>query len=117
MSPTPKSGDPNGDVWRSQPELVREFHGIRPKYEQLAAEVAYILEKAISASAIEYSAITHRGKTLDSFVEKLERKKYGNPLEEVTDLAGIRIVYLYTSDSLQVENVIRTEFNVIERLD
>jgi putative GTP pyrophosphokinase len=108
---------PTRDIWQSQPDLVRQFLSARPKYEQLAAEVAYILEKAVSAAAVEYSTVTNRAKTLNSFVEKLERKDYIQPLEQVTDLAGVRIVYLYMSDFAQIEEIIRTEFLLVERVD
>ena len=79
--------------------------------------VAYILEKTVKASALEYSAITFRAKTIDSFCVKALRKKYSDPLDEITDFAGVRIVYLYNSDGPKLETLIEREFEIIEKIN
>jgi putative GTP pyrophosphokinase len=109
--------DSTGDIWITRPQLVRDFLERRPRYEQLAAEVAYIFEKAVAASGVEYSTITFRAKSLNSFIEKLHRKDYASPLEEITDLAGVRLVYLYTTDFPRIEKVVKEQFVVVERVD
>jgi len=103
-------------TWSENPDLVREFIDSRPQYEQLCSEVAYILDKRLDAQEIEVSAITCRAKSLKSFTEKLTRKNYACP-EDVTDIAGVRLVYLYKSDRSQIEKLIEAEFDVIEKVD
>lgn len=63
------------------------------------------------------SAITSRAKTLYSFLEKLQRKQYESPFDELTDLAGVRVVCLYRSDIEKVAEIIRSEFVIAEDVD
>lgn len=104
------------DLWDRQPQVIRKFLEARPRYEKLGEEVAYILETAARAAAIEFAAVNFRAKTLDSFCEKVTRKKYAEPLKQVTDIGGVRIVYLYKSDRKKLEAVIEKEFKVIEKI-
>lgn len=108
-----KSSDP----WVSSPDLVREFMGVRPSYEELCREVEYILRKRLGGSDVEISAVTSRAKTLNSFLGKLVRKSYADPLSEVTDLAGVRVVCLYLDDIPAIDQIINDEFRVVERVD
>jgi ppGpp synthetase/RelA/SpoT-type nucleotidyltranferase len=71
----------------------------------------------MNESTIEYSAVTSRAKSLNSFAEKISRKQYVNPLQEITDLAGVRLVFLYKSDRQKIEKIIESEFEIIEKLD
>ena len=111
--PTPSSPD----VWRSSPDLIRKFIESRPDYEQLCSEVSYILEKRLGERRIEVASISHRAKKLESFLEKFERKSYGSPLDEITDLAGVRVVCLYVNDIAEIEGIVEKEFIVFEKID
>ena len=109
--------DELGRTWDEHPEVIRAFIEIRPQYEQLCNEVAYILTKRMDETGIEYSAVTYRAKTLKSFAEKLSRKQYNEPFKNITDLAGVRLVYLYKSDRVRIEGIIESEFKVEEKID
>lgn len=50
-------------------------------------------------------------------MEKLDRKFYEDPLKEITDLAGTRVVCLYVDDIALIERIVRKEFVVIEKVD
>lgn len=104
-------------IWDEKPEVIRSFIEIRPQYEQLCSEINYILTKRMKDSGIEYSAITNRAKTLKSFAEKLSRKHYDKPFKEVSDIAGVRLVYLYKNDFPAIEKIIKTELEVLEKVD
>lgn len=104
-------------VWEERPDVIRRFLKERPQYEQLCAEMAYILQKRLSEAGIEFSAVIHRAKSLESFAEKIIRKEYKDPFTEITDVAGVRVVYLYTSDFPKIEQIISSEFAVIEKVD
>jgi ppGpp synthetase/RelA/SpoT-type nucleotidyltranferase len=105
------------DIWLQNPEIIRRFLEVRRDYEHLCAEVEYILRKKIADQGIETSSITSRAKTLNSFLDKLQRKHYDDPFEQVTDLAGTRVVCLYHSDIAKVAKIIHTEFVVAEDKD
>ena len=104
-------------IWTKQPEVIKAFLAQRSGYEQLCAEVAYILRKRLDEWDVEYAAVTFRAKTLKSFLEKFIRKNYKEPFEEITDFAGVRVVCLYRSDIAQIEEIVREEFEVIEKVD
>jgi putative GTP pyrophosphokinase len=103
--------------WSQRPADVRAFLEQQPKYQKLCEEVAYVLERAIRNKRVEYASVSFRPKTLTSFCEKVNRKVYKKPLEENTDFAGVRIVYLYASDRNKIESLITKEFTVIEKID
>jgi putative GTP pyrophosphokinase len=105
------------DIWRERPDLIRVFLSERHLYEQLAAEVAYILKTRLAANGIEIAAVTHRAKDLESFVEKISRKSYKEPLREITDRGGVRVVHLYAGDQSQILAAIEREFVVVEHVD
>jgi putative GTP pyrophosphokinase len=104
-------------VWHSNPETIRQFLEQRPDYEQLCAEIAYILRKRLSQADIEISTVTNRAKTLKSFLEKITRKEYSKPFIDITDFAGVRVVYLYEQDLNKIESIIKKEFTIIEKVD
>ncbi len=65
-------------------------------------------------------AISVRAKSVERFVEKASRKsadgslKYANPLDDIQDQIGARIVVFYKSDVDAVTELVVREFNVIE---
>jgi putative GTP pyrophosphokinase len=105
------------DPWHSDPDLVRQVVERRPDYEHLVDEVVYILRKRLADAALQVSSVSGRAKTLKSFLEKVQRKSYDAPLEEVTDFAGVRVVCLYREDVARIEAIIRHEFDVMEKVD
>ena len=104
-------------VWAEKPEIIRLFLDRRSNYEKLCAEVAYILNRELNKSEIEFSTITYRAKTLDSFLEKIQRKGYADPINEVTDLAGVRVVCLYVDDLPKLEEIVRAHFETVDKVD
>jgi ppGpp synthetase/RelA/SpoT-type nucleotidyltranferase len=98
-------------------EQCQKYTQLKPSYERLAHEIQFALEKQLRVAEIEFSAVTHRAKTEESLEKKLKIKSYSNLLEEVTDLAGVRIVYLYSNDFKRIEEIISNEFEVIETVD
>lgn len=107
----------SGDAWSNQPEIVRRFMEQHDGYVQLASEVNYTLTKLLQKADIKVAAVTCRAKSLESFLEKIDRKTYRDPFEEITDFAGARVVCFYADDLPKIESLIRQEFNVAEKDD
>ncbi len=80
------------EIWQNNPIIIRQYLDIRRDYDQLCTEVEYILRKQVINCEIEISSISSRAKTLNSFLEKIQRKNYDNSFEQLTDLAGVRVV-------------------------
>ena len=104
-------------TWLDNSITIKTFLDKRSNYEQLCQEVAYILENVIEIGDIEYSSISFRAKSLKSFLEKIVRKTYHDPFVEITDFAGVRLVFLYNSDFSKIEKIINETFKVIEKVD
>ena len=104
-------------AWSRDPSMIRRFIEQRPHYEQLCDEVAYTLSELLKNAGITVAAISFRVKTLESFLEKVQRKPFRDPFAEITDFAGARVVCFYPDDILRIEDVIRLEFEVREKED
>ncbi|TKE73190.1 hypothetical protein FCV54_25065 [Vibrio sp. F12] len=96
---------------------MKKFYENHSKYQSLCSEVEFILKKKLSGSDVEVSSISARAKTEASFCEKIFRKGYENPFEEITDFAGARVVYLYSQDKKVIESIVESEFEIIEKVD
>ncbi|MBT4390188.1 MAG: hypothetical protein HOD32_10835, partial [Nitrospina sp.] len=68
-------------IWDDQPDVIRKFLDLRPNHEKLCEEVTYIIKKLLQTNDLEHSAITWRAKKIDSFCDKLGRKKYEDPFK------------------------------------
>ena len=100
----------------STKDAAAEYGKLRPQYEQFAARVSDLLSILLAEKSVHVHAIEHRAKTLDSFRDKLNRpgKKYDNPMEELTDLAGLRIIVYHPEVVKLVEEIVRSEFTIDE---
>jgi ppGpp synthetase/RelA/SpoT-type nucleotidyltranferase len=56
-------------------------------------------------------------KQVSSLEEKIQRKTYVSPLDQITDLAGVRVVCNYEPDLAAVSYVIRAAFQIEEEID
>lgn len=104
-------------VWRDNPEFLKEYYAHIDEYALLAKEIEYILKTSIFNNNIKVASISSRTKTVDSFCEKIHRKAYCDPIKNITDFAGVRIVYLYTEDLFKIRGLIEHEFKIIEVVD
>ncbi len=95
----------------------RQYEELMPQYSRLCKVVEDVLTRRIKEQQIKTSLITSRPKTYESFKSKIKRKPYKDPLGEITDLAGARVVCLYAPDLKRIENIIYKEFDVLEKVD
>ena len=80
------------------------FHEFTDKLQKLTHE---LLQKHKIDAKIE-----HRTKSIESSLVKIQKKGYRNPLEEITDLVGIRIIAYYKEDVDRIGEIIIREFDV-----
>lgn len=83
-------------------------------YQSLEQEVKFIITEFLKDNKIKYERIESRIKTKESFLDKIERKNYVKPFEEMRDILGVRIIFLFLSDLKSFEKDIRTLFDIIE---
>ncbi len=93
---------------------VERFAQKREQYVKFAEWLKEILEKA-GVRYAPLSIVQARAKTVSSFAEKIIRKdKYSDPLKEVTDLCGARIVVHFQSQVLKICEFIKNNFIIDE---
>jgi ppGpp synthetase/RelA/SpoT-type nucleotidyltranferase len=90
---------------------------VRPLYERLAQETQHILGTKLAEAGLAPVSIINRPKTIESFDAKIARKHYTDPLAQMTDLAGVRVVCSYESELATVAETVEANFDVRERID
>jgi len=97
---------------------VEVYRKLFPAYESFTTRIESLLEELLRAEMIKAHFTESRAKSVDSFSEKNRRpgKSFANPIDEMPDLAGIRIVLYYLDDVTKVGKLIKKEFSVIEEV-
>lgn len=92
----------------------KEYRKKHPTYKEFASRLKDLLTSLLKTE--NYHLIECRAKTPESFCEKITRKnnKYKNPLDEITDKIGLRVIVYYPKDVEKVVNVIRENFRIDE---
>jgi putative GTP pyrophosphokinase len=98
-------------------EVSETYSKVRDKYDTLGINLVQALVQFLKENDIKVLAVNYRVKDKDSFVEKIDRKKYEKPFDECEDLCGIRIICYYHSDVDKIAKIIKPEFEVLENQD
>ncbi len=97
----------------------------REFYVALSNAVQQLIRECLSRRGIKVQGVDARAKSVDSFTAKAsspsdhdpEVPKYQDPLVEIDDLAGVRIVAFFPRSLDEIEAMISDEFDVFERSD
>lgn len=85
---------------------------VLPKHELLERSVSSIVENLLKSNGVDYLAVTGRVKSSESVVQKIKRKGYKDPVSQLTDLTGIRIIVFFESQVSRVAELINQTFNI-----
>lgn len=93
--------------------VLAEYDNKHSLYKDFTSEVERLLNSFLIDNGIKCNAITSRLKDRDSLIEKIDRKndKYQN-LDNITDIAGIRVITYFAEDVDKVANIIEREFTI-----
>lgn len=113
------------DFEAHQAEAEDRYRRIRGTYQDFAGTVEDILVRSLKHAEVLVHSIESRAKEIDSFGKKAaspdpedpERPKYENPLRDITDLAAARVITFFLLSLKEVDDVIKKEFEIIERND
>src|SRR6266436_3824306 len=94
-------------------DAVLAFRESRPHYEEFLNRIRESITTLLRNARIRTDSIQHRIKTVESLSRKMARpgKSYSK-LEEVPDLAGLRVIVYHREDVDRVVEVIQKEFDV-----
>ena len=121
----PQSETPRFDFEAHSRSAVEQYSKKRSKYQEFAQTVRDILADSIKGKNLRVNDIQFRAKEIESFGKKAkapsdqhpEEPKYKNPLAEITDMAGVRVITFFPRTVLEVCQCIEEEFDVIEKVD
>jgi ppGpp synthetase/RelA/SpoT-type nucleotidyltranferase len=100
----------------------REKRGL---YLEFAQCIKTLLDEALRGSVVKTQSVEARAKTIHSFTRKAglphpldpTRPKYEDPITEITDMAGVRVVTFLPTAVDQVGEAVHAQFEVIEQED
>jgi len=103
-------------------EAVRSYARLQPQVAELSRRLAAWLQSMLDDSGIDYLSVAARGKSVASFAMKTNRAsadnpRYPDPLRDITDQIGVRIVTYVTSDVAAVAGLIRDQLEVVDDKD
>jgi len=98
------------DVEASYAEYVFRKH----LFNALNDEITFSLRDAIEERGIKIHDIESRVKEFSSIVQKCHEKEIDNPLSELHDISGARVICLFRSDIDRIGNIITEVFDIID---
>ncbi len=101
---------------KSPEEWGQTYEGDRKRYKKFRGQLDNLIKRLLEEEGFD-AQVTSRVKTVESFTKKIRRKKsegrdYDNPLEEITDIVGIRIIAYYLGDVIKIGELIKREFQI-----
>lgn len=85
--------------------LQEEYAAVYPDYERLADRLENLLRSRLNGAGLRHVEVTARTKEPASFVKKALRKGYADPMQEIGDKAGVRLVLPFRRERERVVKV------------
>ncbi|OPA79055.1 hypothetical protein BVG16_08095 [Paenibacillus selenitireducens] len=95
-------------------EIKQWYKSKKPMYSSLAMKVESIIKDVLDSAGITYYSISSRAKEIDSFMKKASKDKYNDPINQIQDLAGIRVITYVKSEVNDCCEVIKPLFKIDE---
>lgn len=104
-------------------KATEAYQARRHIYELFVPEIERILKVALTRQSIKVASIVGRAKEVESFGDKASKPsplnpdlpKYSDPLNEITDQAGVRVITFFPKTIDEVDRVINAEFWVRDK--
>ena len=94
-------------------QIVEDYKALKHSYEAFSSDLSRLLEQLLKSNQIEFSQLESRTKDVDSLARKIQNKHYSK-LSIITDLCGLRVIVPYKSNVVDVDNLIQSEFQILE---
>lgn len=93
--------------------ILEAYAGASSSYEALIDEIMFILSSLEEMAGIKLHAIEHRLKSPDSLGRKAVGKG-ASSLDEINDVAGVRIICLFQDDLEKIDRFLSGMFEIVE---
>lgn len=98
-------------------DLLEKYVLMESQFVKVGSVAQLILTQAIDDHKIPIQPIVYRVKSFDSLLKKVKRKEYSDPLNQITDLLGLRAVCLFRGHLKELERIVNDSFNIIKEDD
>lgn len=93
---------------------VEEFRARRPLLDRFKDRLVALIGDLLAEEDRSLHQIEARCKDISTFKEKIVRKKYELPFDQMTDMVGLRVIMYYNQDVDFAAGIIRREFEIDE---
>lgn len=97
-----------------QNAIEADYKNNLTRLQSLETEIRHTIAQATRQEDLKYTTLEGRVKTIESVVDKAKRKSISDPMLELNDIVGVRIIVLLKSHIKLFESLIKSEFDVIE---
>ncbi len=114
---------PEGQPTNLVREAVSTYVQLQPHLEKLAGRLASWLTSVLDDAGINYLDVAWRGKSVASFAAKANKAAedgtllHAEPLRDITDQIGARVITYVTSDVAAVADLIADQLRVVDDKD
>ena len=103
-------------------EAVRAYAARQPELRAATRAYVELIQVLLDDAGIDYLSVTGRTKSVASFAEKANRASddqvlYPEPLEQITDQIGVRVITYVHSDVAAVAEVLDDELAILDDRD
>jgi len=95
---------------------IAAYEKLKPIFDAYAEILERVLKQAC-AVAVPEASVRARAKSLSSFAGKIARRNYTDPVREMADLCGGRVIVQTSEQIKAVQAFINANFQVLERED
>jgi ppGpp synthetase/RelA/SpoT-type nucleotidyltranferase len=101
---------------------VRMYAEVQPELREVTSRMIGLVTTLLDDAGINYLSVTGRAKSVASFAAKAERSLagrplYTDPLGEITDQVGLRVITYLHSDVAAVADLLGDQFKVLDDRD
>jgi ppGpp synthetase/RelA/SpoT-type nucleotidyltranferase len=101
---------------------VQRYAALRPELVGVTEAFTALVRELLDDAGINYLSVTGRTKSVESFAAKAsrtvdDRLVYADPLRDVTDQIGVRVVTFLRGDVTAVADVLADQFSVFDDRD
>ncbi len=103
-------------------QAVRAYAARHPQLAAATEAYVSLIQTLLDNAGIDYLSVTGRAKSVASFAAKANRgvdgeMSYPEPLEQITDQIGVRVITYVHSDVAAVAEVLDDELNILDDRD
>ncbi|MGY2701136.1 DUF429 domain-containing protein [Nocardioides sp. HB32] len=103
-------------------KAIEEYARRQPRLAVVADEYVALVTLVLDEAGINYLSVTGRAKSVESFATKAARTDdgvpaYADPLREITDQVGVRVITYVRSDVTAVADVLGAQLSVLDDRD